>query len=486
MSNNVLKKYKSMSKVSKAAMWFAFATVLQKGVAFLTAPIFARIMTSEQYGLFNVYLSWTSVLTIVSTMEFHNCAYLNGIAKLESEDEKKEIAVSLLNLSFVITCVWIFIYFLLRKPINQVLRMPTKMIILMFSEILFIPAVNFWTVKQRYTYHYRILVLRTILQVVLNALLGIVFVLISAEEQQALARMTAIVIVQMLFGLCALVWFCASAKMFFSTKYWKKGLSLHLPLVPHQLSLTILSSADRIMIEYMVSATATAFYSVAYSATMVINIIKLSINDALTPWIYESIRTKNYQTIRKNTVPVMLLVMTMAFLFVLFAPEIIYIVGSKKYMDAIYVVPPVAASVFFTFLYNLFSSVEFYFEKTRTIMVASLGAAATNIILNLIFIPCFGYIAAGYTTLVCYVLLSLVHFINMKRTIKNEFEVREIFNIKAILFLSGIVFVSMAICLFLYFNRILRYLVIIGMLIMLILMRRRIMKLLKSIKTRKT
>ena len=36
-----------------------------------------------------------------------------------------------------------------------------------------------------------------------------------------------------------------------------------------------------------------------------------------------------------------------------FAPEVVLIFGSKKYIDAIYVVPPVAASVFFIFLFNI-------------------------------------------------------------------------------------------------------------------------------------
>ena len=47
------------------------------------------------------------------------------------------------------------------------------------------------------------------------------------------------------------------------------------------------------MIEKMISSTATAMYSVAYSASMVINLIKLSLNDALTPWIYDCIKNKN-------------------------------------------------------------------------------------------------------------------------------------------------------------------------------------------------
>lgn len=179
---------------------------------------------------------------------------------------------------------------------------------------------------------------------------------------------------------------------------------------------------------------------------------------------------------------VMLLVMAMAFLFVLFAPEIIYIVGSQKYMEAIYVIPPVAASVFFTFLYNLFSSVEYYYEKTKEIMVASLTAALSNIILNYIFIKLFGYVAAGYTTLACYMLLSIVHYRIMKKAVLNEVEANEIFDIKAIFGLSAVVLVSMVICIFLYSNNVIRYIVIALLLAVLIIIRNKILALLKMLK----
>ena len=157
---------------------------------------------------------------------------------------------------------------------------------------------------------------------------------------------------------------------------------------------------------------------------------------------------------------VMLLVIAMELVFVLFAPEIILLVGSQKYMDAIYVMPPVAASVYFTFLYNLFSCVEFYYEKTKQIMVASLVAALTNLVLNYIFIKIYGYVAAGYTTLVCYILLSIVHFDFMRKAVSEEVKVSELFDLKAILGLSILVITSMMVCVVLYSHTYLRYCVL--------------------------
>lgn len=482
----LLTKYRKMSVVAKAALWFTFATMLQKGISFLTVPVFTRIMQPDQYGMFNVYLSWISVLTIICGMEFHTCVYINGLAKMKTEKEKDELAVSLVDLSFLITLVLFVIYLIAYEPINQFLGMNTLMVSLMFLEALFVPVVNLWSTKQRFTYSYRKLLLWTIIQVTLNASLGIVFVLLSTNDNQALARVFSIALVQIVFGVILTVWFFSRGKMVFSKKYWKRAMLLHLPILPHKLSLTILASADRVMIEKMISSTATAMYSVAYSASMVINLIKLSLNDALTPWIYDCIKNKNFQSLRKNTVYIMLLVIGMAFIFILFAPEIIWIVGSEKYMEAIYTIPPVAASVFFTFLYNLFSSVEFYYEKTKEVMYASIAAAVLNILLNLVCIYFWGYIAAGYTTLVCYIALCVAHYIVMKKTVDKEIENNiQLFNNKIILILSFIVILSTVVFSISYSFIIIRYSLIAGIAIALLIFRKRIIGLFKEIKSKK-
>lgn len=475
-------KYKKMSVVTKAALWFTFATVLQKGISFFTVPIFTRIMSTEQYGIFSVYLSWISVLTILGGMDFHTCVYINNLSKLENEKEKDELAVSLIDLSFLITLCWLVVYLIAPTFWNSVLGIPESIVVLMFLEAFFIPVVNLWSTKQRYNYKYKTLVTWTVGQVLLNAIFGIAFVLFAKSENQAFARVLSIALVQVLFGSILIVSCVKKAHKLVITKWWKKALQLHIPLLPHSLSLTVLSSADRVMINSMVGATETAIYSVAYSASMVINLIKLSITQAMTPWIYECIKHKRYDSIKKHCNAVMLLVMLMSFLFILFAPELIWIVGSNEYYDAIYVIPPVAASVFFTFLYSVFSAVEFYYEQTQKIMYASVGAAILNVVLNAVFIKVFGYIAAGYTTLACYLFLSVAHYCVMKKAVRDNIGDVELFDIKFILILGIVVILSTGIFSLLYSHTFIRYAVILVAVLGTYLNRNKIVSIMKMVK----
>ena len=471
MLSRYYKKYLNLPIAARAAMWFVICTMLQKCISFVTVPIFTRIMPTEEYGLYSTYLSVYSIMTVFCTLCMEKCIYINGIAKANNEKEKDEIAVPLLSLSGVITVIIFAIYLLFNEYFNKILGLTTPLMCLMFAQILFEPPVIFWSTKQRYEYKYIKLVVLTISMVLANSLLGIAFVLCSSQNQ-AVSRTLSIVLVQMIFGGICYLYFFKKGRKIFSCKDWLHALKVQLPLLPHSLSLTVLSSSDRIMINSIVGATQAAIYSVAYSSGYVVSTLKNSIVSAMTPWIYEKIKQKDYKSIKELTKPIMLLVTVLTFAFIAFAPEIIYIMAPAQYHEAIYVIPPVAASSYFTFLYNMFSNISFYYEKTKKIMLASVAGASLNLVLNAICIPAFGYIAAGYTTLVCYIFFTIVHYKMMRKICKDELENASPFDIKYILGLSVVVLAFTIMFSIIYNNTIIRYVVLIVLIIFMIIKRR--------------
>lgn len=56
-----------MSKPAKSAFWFVLCTLIQKALAFITVPIFTRIMPAEQYGIYNLYQTWSGILVVICT-----------------------------------------------------------------------------------------------------------------------------------------------------------------------------------------------------------------------------------------------------------------------------------------------------------------------------------------------------------------------------------------------------------------------------------
>ena len=56
----------------KAGFWYVVSTFFVKGLAFITTPIFARLMTEADYGEFSNYANWQSMLLIIIGVELFN------------------------------------------------------------------------------------------------------------------------------------------------------------------------------------------------------------------------------------------------------------------------------------------------------------------------------------------------------------------------------------------------------------------------------
>ena len=168
-------------------------------------------------------------------------------------------------------------------------------------------------------------------------------------------------------------------------------------------------------------------------------------------------------------------------LLILLAPEAVRIFAPQEYYEAIWVIPPVAMSVYFMYAYDLFAKFAFYYEKTKVIMTASVLGALLNVVLNYIFIKRFGYIAAGYTTLVCFMVYSIAHYVFMRKVCRDccdgkyPYETRKIVLITIPFLAAGFIFMAT------YNYPVIRYGLVGTAMVVAIIMRKRIVGIVKNI-----
>lgn len=450
---NLKEKYQYLSVQAKATIWFTMCSFIQKGISFITVPIFTRLMSTEQYGIYTVYLSWLQILTILTSLYLFNGVYDNAMVKFE--EHRDEYTSSMQGLTFVITSI-IFVLFCCTSSVwENIIGLPKILIILMFIEALVTPALSYWSGRQRFEYRYKLLVVVTLLQALLNPIISLI--LISVIEKTALVRIIGIVFVQSLICCPIIIIQFVKGKKFYCKTYWNYALKIGIPILPHYLSGMVLNQGDRIMIDKMVGKTEVALYGLAYSIGMLVQLFVTGLNSAITPWMYKKIKNHDIGSMRKVLHVLVLCVAGIAIMLMLVSPELVLVFGSSKYQTAVYVIPPVAASVFFIFLYGILSLPQFYYEKTQFLMVASIIAAGVNVILNLIFIKLFGYVAAGYTTLVCYIVYSLGHYIVSLNVLRANGETEQLLNGKLTILISCVLVLVSIICNFIFPYRVIRY-----------------------------
>lgn len=398
-------KYLSIPVQVKASIWFLICSLLQKGLSIITIPIFTRLMTTEQYGYYTTYISWYNILLVFTSLNLFYGVYNNAMMKFK--EDRAGYTSSMQGLIWMTTGIFFVLYLKWQNEVNLFLGMNTALVLMLFTELLLTPALQFWMASKRFEFKYRPIVIVTIIKTIANPVLGFILVLLC--EQKDIARIVSVVIVEGALCLAITVYQFYKGKKFFSKEYWKYALLFNIPLLPHYLSGQILSQSDRIMISKMVGNAEVAIYSVAYNIGLLMNIFTSAINGSYTPWFYQNLEKGRHSQIQKVTTIIMYIMAALIILLMIWGPEAIAVLGSSEYRRGIYAVPPVAAGAFFMFLYNIFANIEFYYEKKGYVLFSSVAAALLNILLNFIFIPMYGYVAAAYTTLACYIVYSLLH-----------------------------------------------------------------------------
>ena len=476
----IIDRYNSMSVVVKASLWATICGFLQKGISLLTTPIFTRIMTTEQYGEVTLYLSWISTIRVFTTLNVTYGGFHNGMVKYP--DRREEYTSSVLFLTTVMNVVWCIVYWFARDMVNGFTGLSTLLTFLLFFEIASKAALDIWITRQRYDYKYKSISIVTIITSILVPVLGVVLVLCTDEKYNVIARISGFLIGYGGVGLVLYVYILIKGRKLIDLDFWKFTLKFNIPLIPHYLSQSVLNQFDRIMIGTMCGKAQAGIYGLAHNVGMLLNILTSAINSAFIPWVYRSMKAKEYKKIGKIANTILLLLFVLITCLMLFAPEIVLVLGSRKYYEAIYVVPPLAASVFFVFLFSLFVNIELYFEKNIFVMIGSVIVATINLVLNYFGIGMFGYLAAGYTTMISYALICIVHYYFMRRICRQKAVKQDIYNVRWILVMSvGIVCVSVFVTLT-YHSIIIRYTMIASIIVGLLVKRDKLFELIKYLR----
>ncbi len=434
MFKKLLDKYNSLPVQIKASFWFLTCSFMQKGISTITVPIFTRLLTTAEFGQISVYNSWQGIISIIVSLHLTAGVYMRGLVAYE--EKRKEFISSMQGLCFTLILIWFGVYLIFKDFWNGLFNLTTPLMLIMFANIWLSSVFAFWASEQKVDYKYERLVALTLLMAVLNPVLSIYLVL--SCEDKVTARIVGGVIVELILFGWLFIYHLNRGKKFFSKEYWKYAICFNLPLLPHYLSAIVLNSSDRIMIANMIDNKSAGIYSLSYSISMVLSLFSNSLLSTVEPWLYKKIKANDFKLVPKISYASFSLMAGINIILIAFAPEILSFFAPKEYYEAVWIIPPVTMSVYFIFAYTFFAVFEFYFKKTGYIATATMVGAVLNIILNYIFIKQYGYFAAGYTTLICYIIYAVAHYIFMRKVCKDFLDGARVYSLKILLLITAI------------------------------------------------
>ncbi len=410
MLNSLINKYNALPLPAKSSLWFAVCSVIQKGLGMLTTPIFTRLFTTEEFGVFSLYNAWEQLFLLLLALPLFQSLHNLYVKDLNAN----KILSSVIGLNITLCSIWLFFYVVLRNQICLWLDLSVTICDLLFLQLLFQPVITNWMVHQAFFYKYKRMTLISLLSSFSSVILALAFVL-SVEHYKVEARILASVLVFSIIGILLIIDVFKTDGHFYDKYIWRFSLTFCIPLLPHFLSEYILSTSNRLLINMYCSRSEVAIFSVAYSLALILTLITSSINTSFSPYQMRKLKSKDYSTLSPLAIGIYLFLSIFLFLIMIFGPELVLLMGGHKYKDAVNLLPPICLGVFFNYMFQIFARVETFYEKKIYLVSATMICSIISISMNYVLIPILGYSIAAYTTLLCYVSLCLTHYYFYRR-----------------------------------------------------------------------
>lgn len=473
--SRLFSSYKNLSIQIKATLWFLICLFLQKGISFIATPVFTRIMSPSEFGAYNVWISWFGVATVIVSLNLFCGVYTSGIIKYSND--RKIYSQSLVSLNFVLCLSWLFLYLIFDNYFNALLGCSNIQMLCMIFLIWTSSIYSFWASEQRVDLKYKQMVCVTLLLSISKPI--VCFFLVINFSDKVTARIVGVLITEAVICTPLILHYISKEQRFFNLTYWKYALFFNIPLIPHYLSQVIITNSDRIMISYFDSDKSAGIYSLGASVAQVVSVFCTAFFMSIEPWLYKKLKNGEIENISTVAYTTFSIIGILNLMLIIMAPEAVKLFAPFEYYEAIWIVPPLACGIFFSFQYTFYAVFEFYYKKTHLIALATFVGAFLNLIGNYFFIPVYGYQAAAYTSLLCYIVYAIMHYIFMRSLCIKNYKVN-VYSLKAILTLS-LSFIMLA-CLFMlcYSYEYLRYSLFI-LLCLIIVIKRDIFIQLKSI-----
>jgi O-antigen/teichoic acid export membrane protein len=417
-------------------IFYIVGSFFVQGLNFLTIPVFSRILTPSDFGLYGSYTFWISLTYIFVGVQIFSTIN-NAIIDFEEKNIYNYVS-SICFVGMISFVIFLFLTILFQKYLCNFFEINNKLLIVGVIQAFFM----FFLFTITSLYRIQSKPIKYFIYSISNALLNVclsVIIVLSLNHEKYLGRVYSSLISSVCVGSIAIFVIFKKGKMIYNIKYIKYGLVISVPLIFHSLAGVIFGRLDQWMLLKLIGANASGIYDVASQFGLIVYAFYTACNQAFVPWYFKQYSLGNINIIQKTSKQYIYILTLFFSIIILVFPEILKIMSTYKYRDAIYLSPLMLFGYFVNFLYTFPSNYEFYNKKTAFISLGTLLATILNVILNFILIPLYNSIGAAISTVISYLGILFLHYFIANRIIGN-------YEIKKSIFIVPIIFMICVLC----------------------------------------
>ncbi len=391
---------------------------LTRVISFLYIIFLARVLGVSNFGLYSVALAYFSIISSVADLGFNRF-----LVREVSKDKSKapELLSNILFLRITLTAVLFAVFSVVLYSVD---RDSIRVSLVLLAALALIPQSIALTFDAIFTAFQKLQfsAIGLFLSSLFTALGGLFLISRGYGTAGAVVGLVIGQIVYAVFLFFAL----RDTKISFSLiklSIFKKTLKGSLPYGLLGVLGLLYFRIDTVLLSYLKGSFETGVYSAGYKFLEAVIFIPAAFSAALFPALAK-LHDDNKSEMKKIYFKSLRLMFIAGILIAVAYILILPILINKflpSYAQAIDVIKILALSIPFMFIATPGVQVLFSSEKyLKTVIGLSFFTVAFNVVLNLIFIPQFSFIAAAWITVASEVLSFFVFFILIKRKVIHQ------------------------------------------------------------------
>jgi len=422
---------------------YSISNVAVKAMGVVLLPLYTKYISLEDFGkLAIIEVSLTIAVEVLLLGQGQSIIMFNDL--LEFKDKLNSIFFTLFILISVPSLLLCILIYLLQASLPTILYVaPTSLVYIKLGVIItFLRVLNTFFLEKIRAEQLPLKYTMTNITKLVVSLLCIIF-FVAILQYGIIGILYSYITAEITIFLYLLATMLPKMKAIIEKKVIATALKFGFPLIFSSIGYLVLSVSDRFIIKYLDGNKSVALYDLGYRVAGSLNMfLIMPFTLSLMPSAYKmygALGDKRYYS--KLMTYLCFILVWGGLALSLFSEELIKIFAvNPVYWPSYKIVPIIIFSYIFNGLILVALLGQYLTKNTKNIALTTILAAIFNVILNIIYIPRVGYIAAAYTTLLSYFILFVVSYIVSNRYYKIPFEVYKLIKLFTVgIFLFGIV-----------------------------------------------
>lgn len=426
---------------------YGTSSIIGRLLNYLLVPLYTRVFVTQDYGVVVEMYSYVAFLLVVLTYGMETAFFRFA----EKEDQSKGTVFSTTLISVLATStLFVILVFFNSDQLAALVRYPQNpeyvkwlALIIGLDALSFIPfaklraenrAIRFATVK--------------FISIGINITLNLFFIVFCPwaikSEYGLLAEFISrfydpaigvgyIFISNLVASIVTVVLLLpqiVSSNWNLNIALWWQMIIYALPLLIGGLAGVANEALDKLLLKYMlpkdIAMSQVGIYGACYKISIMMTIFIQAFRYAAEPFFFAYAKSKNAKELYGEIMKYFVMVCLVIFLAIMLFIDIVQHFVGEQYREGLVVVPILLIANMFLGVYFNLSIWYKLTGRTHFGAIFAITGALITVVLNIWWIPIFGYVGSAWATLVCYLSMTAISYFTGKKYYPIKYNVPKI------------------------------------------------------------